>query len=508
MTPLDWGLWQKPHELALRGAFYDMGVLKRVEVRYNESVDDRYLATFYGRSAGNINLMRLVGDRMPGTTADAVEEQIFGGKRSSQESRNDLRRYPIVAAKFSYAVARGHKRIYGIRADNHAWWGEATAPPSLRDHDGASARFVEGVRRFGWAMRPHSLITMAAQASYDQLRALCEKAGREGLESSLATGYGEMEEVEITSHLWEVSRGRMDMKDFLARHGYHSRNEGALRVRSWREDPAQLDGLIETYRKIPEEKDPRRAEADRRAERERAETQLLEALPAYMRPSARVAFALAARHISLREVGKAAFLQGIDGARAAARTHGEWLARRGAIDDPEDVFFLEPEELVSRRTHGLRELVAERRAEREEFLRYRIPDSFHGTPEPIPIEPAGDGGRPEEVEGLPVSPGVVKGRARVIDDPDSAVEVDEGEVLVCETTDPSWASFFFVAGAVVIDIGGPMSHGAIVAREMGIPCVINTRNGTSAIRSGDLLRVDGGTGKVTVLERGTVSDRV
>ncbi|MGH9034595.1 MAG: PEP-utilizing enzyme, partial [Acidimicrobiia bacterium] len=92
---------------------------------------------------------------------------------------------------------------------------------------------------------------------------------------------------------------------------------------------------------------------------------------------------------------------------------------------------------------------------------------------------------------------VVEGRARVVIDPGDVLE--EGEILVCETTDPSWASLMLVAGGLVIDIGGALSHGAIVARELGVPCVINTRVGTQRLRTGDLLRVDGDAGVVAVL---------
>jgi pyruvate,water dikinase len=99
-----------------------------------------------------------------------------------------------------------------------------------------------------------------------------------------------------------------------------------------------------------------------------------------------------------------------------------------------------------------------------------------------------------------VSAGTVEGIARVVHDADAG-DLEDGEILVCATTDPSWASCFLVAGAVVIDIGGPLSHGAIVAREMGIPCVINTGNGTRAIKTGDRLRVDGSTGLVVIQER-------
>jgi phosphoenolpyruvate synthase/pyruvate phosphate dikinase len=97
--------------------------------------------------------------------------------------------------------------------------------------------------------------------------------------------------------------------------------------------------------------------------------------------------------------------------------------------------------------------------------------------------------------------GPAPGPARVRLAAGGAAELEPGEVLVCHTTDPSWSSYFFVAAAVVIDIGGPLSHGAIIARELGIPCVINTGTGTTSISSGDLLRVDGDAGTVEIIAR-------
>ena len=104
------------------------------------------------------------------------------------------------------------------------------------------------------------------------------------------------------------------------------------------------------------------------------------------------------------------------------------------------------------------------------------------------------------VEGIGVSAGVAEGVVRVVTDP-SFTEVADGEILVTPTTDPSWASILFLSSALVVDIGGPLSHAAVVARELGIPCVINTRTGTRALRSGDRVRVDGDGGTVTLLER-------
>jgi phosphoenolpyruvate synthase/pyruvate phosphate dikinase len=106
----------------------------------------------------------------------------------------------------------------------------------------------------------------------------------------------------------------------------------------------------------------------------------------------------------------------------------------------------------------------------------------------------------EAISGLGVSAGVVEGRVRVVVDP-SFAEVEPGEVLVTSTTDPSWASIMFLSSALIVDIGGPLSHAAVVARELGVPCVVNTRTASSVLRTGDLVRVDGNTGSVEVLDR-------
>ena len=88
-------------------------------------------------------------------------------------------------------------------------------------------------------------------------------------------------------------------------------------------------------------------------------------------------------------------------------------------------------------------------------------------------------------------------------DPLAGEPLQQGEILVCETTDPSWTSLFLVAAGLVIDVGGALSHGAILARELGVPCVINTRVGSQVLRTGDLLRVDGDAGRVEVLRSGS-----
>jgi pyruvate,water dikinase len=102
--------------------------------------------------------------------------------------------------------------------------------------------------------------------------------------------------------------------------------------------------------------------------------------------------------------------------------------------------------------------------------------------------------------GAAASPGVVEGLARVVKTVGEIGDVRDGEILVCSITSPAWAPIFSKIRAAVTDIGGIMSHAAIVCREYGLPAVVGTGRATSAIKTGQLIRVDGTAGTVTILE--------
>jgi pyruvate,water dikinase len=100
------------------------------------------------------------------------------------------------------------------------------------------------------------------------------------------------------------------------------------------------------------------------------------------------------------------------------------------------------------------------------------------------------------LRGLPASAGVVEARARVVLHEDDMDRLQPGEILVVHTTDVGWTPLFLVAAGVVTELGGPLSHAAVVAREFGVPTVVNVTGATRAIRTGDLVRVDGDRGMV------------
>jgi pyruvate,water dikinase len=105
------------------------------------------------------------------------------------------------------------------------------------------------------------------------------------------------------------------------------------------------------------------------------------------------------------------------------------------------------------------------------------------------------------IRGVACSAGCVAATARVLHSPDEFDQMEPGEVLVAAITTPAWTPLFAMASAIVTDVGGPLSHGSIVAREYGIPAVLGTGSATRRLRTGDHVRVDGEKGTIEILER-------
>lgn len=490
-TPLGWSIWGDLAEAATAASTIDLGAWPRNRPLLSPAADDRFGAVFFGRYALNVNTFRELGDRMPGSSGDAVEEQMFGAKRSGLSNRRVRRRYPLIAARLPVNLVRAPRAVHRYRVENETWWRDrvfgaqpASLPQALALFDAAADRFVP-------AMRAHLVVTMLAQGAFEQLAQLCARADAPGLERALVGGYGSLEEASLITDVRRLAAGQLSEPAFLSRHGYHGPTEGDVSSRSWREDAGPVRALASRYR----EARPEPVETAARTVREHAEQELRDRSSLAGARGLGLLLTLTRRLVLSREIGKAAFLIAMDGLRAGARGAGSELARRGLLDQPDDVFFLELQEL---RDPGRdrRQLIAERRAAHARYAELDLPETWRGTPRATPLKRSTE--TATELSGLGVTGGKITGTCRVLltANADELECFQPGEILVCHVTDPSWAPLLSIAAAVVIDIGGPLSHGAIVARELGIPCVINTKRGTAVLRTGDLIEVDGDTGAV------------
>ncbi|WP_316042196.1 PEP-utilizing enzyme [Nocardiopsis sp. CNR-923] len=294
------------------------------------------------------------------------------------------------------------------------------------------------------------------------------------------------------------------LADFLQVYGHRAAAEVDIGTPRWAEHPSPLFAAIANYLRVedPEQAPDRRF--DRAALRARRTISELSLRGRARRPvRGRIASFAMRRSRELtgsRELAKFSWLIPFAETRRQLLLVGEDLVRRSLLERADDVVFLVLDEVRAAVHDGVdhRSLVTERRAVHDrEVRRPRVPALLlsDGTDVEAILPPAevGEGTLP----GMPAAAGRATGRARVVRDP-SGARVEPGEILVAPTTDPGWTPLFMTAAGLVTETGSPVAHGPTVAREYGIPAVICVREATRAIRTGQMITVDGTAGTVTV----------
>ncbi|SON61904.1 Prodigiosin synthesizing transferase PigC [Mycobacterium simulans] len=206
---------------------------------------------------------------------------------------------------------------------------------------------------------------------------------------------------------------------------------------------------------------------------------------------------LAARQLRDREVRRDKMVRAIWVLRSLLREYGRRLTDAGVFDASDDVFYLLVDELDALPA-DVAKLVARRRAEQHRLSAVVPPTVFSGKWE-VSTTSATALAEGETLRGVGVCGGRVRGRVRIVR-PETIDDLQPGEILVAEVTDVGYTAAFCYAAAVVTELGGPMSHAAVVAREFGFPCVVDAQGATRFLPSGALIEVDGTAGEIHVLE--------
>ncbi|WP_245827855.1 PEP/pyruvate-binding domain-containing protein [Sinomonas mesophila] len=360
------------------------------------------------------------------------------------------------------------------------------------------------------------LRALAGRIRHEAPEAAAGLAGREGTELAARLGDGTLPAV--------LAEG---LREFLQRYGHRAVAEIDVGMPRWREDPAPVLSMVSAM--MLGDPDAGSFSAAARAGEDAARSLAARARDRGRFRGAAVARLLArARALAgLREQPKFFLVRVFDAARTELVSVGRHLADAGVLDDPGDVFFLDFAEASSALevaaagrgsrpgTGGsesddgarLRGLVADRRADYARELRRRhiprvlLSDGTEPEAASAPEAAAGAPGHDTDagtLTGVPASAGTVTAPARVVLDP-TAASLAPGEVLVAPSTDPGWTPLFVTAGALVMEMGGANSHGAVVAREYGIPAVVGVPGATERIRTGDRVEVDGAAGTVRIV---------
>lgn len=513
LSPLCWSVWSDAAELSFLGSLASFGVLSRREAVPPKDPDERLVAAIYGRQFMNVDVVRTLLARVPGVSADDFERDLFGSVRPGlRKEPGAPRRIPVTAVKLPYTLFTVRSRVRRMHDTLRPWWRTEVFEVNQRRRQSDARpidRLTDSADRFTRMLTIHGAVRFLLSGLQSAIVQAADKAGDPALASAVMAGQGNIEETALADDAWRLARRGMELDEFLARHGFHGPNEGNVYTRSWREDPSLVQPVVASHAERDDARSPRRREQAAREKRMEAGQRLLAASPAVSRPALRLLFSRTGHFTRTLELGKAGFLMALDGCRAAARELGREQADHGVFQDVDDAFFLTMPELrqvVAGERPDAADLIAYRRRNRAEYARMTLPVSVTGMPSSEDIRVASAqrsaapaAGKPVELSGRASGGERVEGRARVVIDPSSPIDLEGGDILVCRFTDPSWAPLFPLVEALVIDIGGAASHGAVVAREMGIPFVIGTENGTSVISDGARIVVDGGQNQVRVL---------
>lgn len=324
-----------------------------------------------------------------------------------------------------------------------------------------------------------------------------------------ATVCSETNWVQVRAALQGTEHGRRFLaawEAFMAEHGHHCRGELELFNARWSETPDYVLGIVRGYLRSMGQSDPVENQRRLAGERERLTEQCRQRLK---NPLKQWIFSYSLRRAQkaalFREELKSQAVRRMAFMRRVLLALGLRLKEQGALISQDDVFFLEfPEiEPVASGTAPFdwRERIEARRREYEKNLQLFPPPVVIGKFNPNAASFQTENAGTKHLNGIPVSPGIVNGPARVILRADNHEQVLSGEILIAPFTDPAWSPYFVTAAGLVVEQGGILSHGSIVAREYGLPAVTNVECATRIIRTGDVVQVDGNNGRVTVLSR-------
>ncbi|MBT8464189.1 MAG: hypothetical protein HKN97_13270 [Myxococcales bacterium] len=284
---------------------------------------------------------------------------------------------------------------------------------------------------------------------------------------------------------------------FLRDYGFRGIREAEIAAPRWAEDPTLMFATIRSH--LAGTVDPVQRGHDLRTARQKAEEELKKTVPFALRPAVAKLLDLVRHFTRMREQLRGHVVEVLGMFRRVALEASRRIEAREPEAGSDAVFFLTLGE-VRRVFYDQNERVAIRvQRRRLEYERNRAlpepPTTFVG----FPPDDLGVASKAKRLRGLAASRGVAEGRVRILRDASHAAHFEPGEVLVVAAADTGWAPLFLAAAGVVTELGGPLSHAAIILREYAVPAVVNVANATRVLSDGDIVRLDGDAGTVEIL---------
>ena len=543
VSPLGWDLiWEEGVSKGWADGAHRQGVFTP-----DESNPDQpdYIACFGGYLYLNASMIRINGERTPGLSAEAMDAAFLGNhpdvppyiaqegdqRPELTEKIEEVQAWVMSLEELPEELAEDREKILSIRSQR----------PDLSTASDAElvarARSLKPlVREF---FEPYQVYGTMSATGPTVLGALCGEIDP-ALPGRLISGLGGIDSAPPSIDMWQLSRqvnasedliaafdagvsGLMerlsnsesgnaflnDFLSFLAEHGARGPYEWDAASETWEVKPESALAAIDAMRHADESLSPTNRHAAAVADREAAEQEVREIFSGNDEALATLDLGMRTARVFIagRERTKLTSMLTNHEIRLPMYELGRRMTERGVLSTPRDVFLLRDAELDSfiDDPEQMADLIQQRSEGFAALSTLQDPFIVDGVVPPlsdwgergIPSQPADAG---EELAGVPGSPGIVTGKARVITDPSDPQGLEPGEILVAPITDPSWTPLFIPAAGVVVEVGAPLSHSVIVSREFGIPCVTGVFEAVSKIPNGAIISVNGVTGTVTIAE--------
>lgn len=545
LTALSYELGVVPAERAWRDAYQELGIYSDGDFQNDDPV---IIGLYGGYCYLNLSYLRMMGVRAPGSSAEAIDVAFFGegdpppyqprkGDKSLSSSFKILR---------TVLNALGTKELPDMVADSFARVeARESRRPALDAPDEELLAYLYSLpEAFEPVFGNHMKSTAIAAIVSGVLADACAAAGEPGLVTHLIGASGEVrsarysqdlyalagiarDDADVTAAFEQGVDGLMDrlrgagspgterfleaFAGFVAEHGHRGPNDWELSSRTWENTPELALAAIDSMRRAEHDLSPSTRLGDDDTKREAA----IAIVRPHLNFMDKMNFDKAIKSVKYWSQAREATRDRAVRVTFATKQVYRELVRRGAErggnPDPVKVALLFPRTELPKYLEdpaSMADVLAERGAL---FDRYSAvePKFFIASQDEVPTIEELEADQPTaagaavvgtSLSGSAGCSGVATGRARVVLDPADGASLEPGEILVAPLTDPSWTPLFLPAAAVVVNVGALMSHAVIVARELGIPCVVAVEGATDKLQTGMMVTVDGTEGTVTVME--------
>ncbi len=297
-----------------------------------------------------------------------------------------------------------------------------------------------------------------------------------------------------------------DYVEFITEHGHRCAKELDFSLPRWREDPTFIIDVLKNYVRADDSHAPRRRQELLRSLRERTERELAETLPWWKRKTIKRLVRLASAGQQKRENLKSEVVRLLLPMRANLLKIGKILHDDKVLKSPDDVFMFHLNELRSLADPDqdilpFSRIISARKALYGKFAELDLPGVISAADEPVSqiMRPATAPSPGDScLKGIAVSHGIVEGRVRLIESVADIGRLEPGDILLTDHTDPGWTPVFVTVKGIITNTGGLISHTSIVAREYGVPAVVNVARATELIPDGRNIVLDADTGTITI----------